>query len=45
VLTDFNIDFHDDEALDGLQDNCTVHALFAKDKRGLQPTKVGKRLL
>ena len=39
VLTDFNIDFRDDEAVRGLQAGTTLHALFAKDKNGLLPTK------
>ena len=40
VLTDFNIDFGDDDSIKSLQTGSTLHALFAKDKHGLLPTKV-----
>lgn len=40
VLTDFNVDFRDDASLKRLQGGWTLHALFAKNKVALQPTKV-----
>ena len=40
VLTDFNIDFRNDASLRRLQGGWTLHALFAKNKVALQPTKV-----
>lgn len=40
MLTDFNIDFRDDETLKRVHAGCTLHALFKKDNIGLLPTKV-----
>lgn len=40
LLTDFNVDFHDEASLGRLQGGCTLHAIFGANKKALLPTKV-----